>query len=1106
MFNTFKYLRKIFILSFALIILSGCEIGNKQPNKPLQNQLFQKVNGSIDFINLLKEDQELNPFIYDNIYSGSGVAIGDVNNDGLPDLYFGGNQIGDELYLNQGNLSFKKITKEAGIENRGGWTSGVAMVDINDDGFLDIYVCKTLYDDSPELRTNELYINNGDGTFVESAQAYGLADPWRSQQAIFFDYDKDGDLDVFLVNQPPNPGILSELKGNDWRIPMLSWRLMRNDEGFFNDVSDQANVNDVGYGLSAVASDFNNDGWVDLYVTSDYNNPDYLYINQGDGTFENVIHESMGHITYFSMGVDASDINNDGWSDLVVVDMVAKDNFGLKSNMSGMNPDAFWSTVESGGHYQYMMNTLQLNQGLDNSGTNVFSDISLMNNISFTDWSWTPLIADFDNDGFKDLYITNGIFRELRNTDAIAEINKSITSYFKQGMSKDDILKKAINSLIETYPQRRVANFAFKNQDGLMFHDSSNEWGLDDGFWTTSAAYGDLDLDGDLDLVVNNLNDTSIVYQNLSSQSIGNNYLKINVPTGSVGSKIEISYSEDGTTHNQFREVNNIRGFYSSVDPTVHFGLGKAEKVETIKVFWNDGTLTNLGVTDANQMIKVDKSSTIKNLEIEEDLEGLFVKKKSKFVHQENDFDDFQREILLPHKLSDYGPKLSLSSSNQIYLPGAIGFTGQLIDQNGNKKSVNGDSNVEEVSSVFFDADNDGDDDLYVVVGGNEHDMSGVSYQDLFYENVDGNLIQRDILPSFQESTIVVRAADYDNDGDQDLFIGGRLIPGNYPLAPGSRLYKNTFKENGQLGFSDITETAAPEMTNTGMINDAIWTDYDRDGDMDLMVAGEWMPVTLYKNESGTFKDVSGELGLNDKVGWWFHLAAADFDNDGDEDYLVGNLGLNYKYKASDETPFSLYSHDFDSNGRRDIVLSYFDSGKEVPLRGKSCSSQQIPDLKKKIKSYNEFASLSVDQIYGDEALSNSLNYKATTFESIILRNDGGMFVPHTLPRITQMAPMRASAIIDINDDGLPDIIYGGNLYGAEIETPRADASVGGVLINKGDLTFESISANRTKLYLNKDVRDMLIISRKNSPDQLIVSTNNDSLLVYEINPEYKFE
>ncbi len=1071
-----------------------------------EEMLFSRsIDSGISFVNQLEETAELNPFIYDNIYSGSGVAVGDINGDNLPDIYFGGNQVRDELYLNKGNLKFEKITEKAGILNKGGWTSGVSMVDINDDGLLDIYVCKTLYDDSPELRTNELYINNGDGTFSEMAQDFGLADPWRSQQAVFLDYDKDDDLDIFLVNQPPNPGILSELKGNDWRIPLLSWRLLRNDEGYFNEVTAQANVNDVGYGLSAITSDFNNDGWVDLYVTSDYNNPDFLYMNQGDGTFKNIIHESMGHITYFSMGVDASDINNDGWSDLVVVDMVAKDNFGLKSNMSGMNPEAFWSTVENGGHYQYMMNTLQLNQGINDNGNSVFSDISLMSNISFTDWSWTPLFSDFDNDGFQDLYISNGIYRELRNTDAIAEINRSVSSYLKQGMSKGDILEKAINSLLGLYPQRRVANFSFKNENGLKFSDTSVKWGLDDGFWTTSAAYGDLDLDGDLDLVVNNLNDTSLVYENLSDVINENNYLKIELPKNTIGSRIEITYADKNEFLQQYRELNNVRGFYSSVDPTIHFGLGKVDKIESIRVYWMDGTVTTMDDVDVNQTIQIDQSSATVN-SAESSNQELFVKSKPNFSHIENDFDDFDREILLPHKLSDYGPRLSLSVNNEIYLPGAVGFTGRLINKNGISSVINNDSALEEVASVFFDADSDGDDDLYIVVGGNEYEVNKNLYQDLFYENVDGKYLLNDVLPKFDESTIVAKPIDYDGDGDQDLFIGGRLVPGNYPLAPGSRLFKNTYIENGKIGFEDITTSKAPELLKTGMVNDATWSDYDKDGDYDLIIVGEWMPLTVYSNESGTLRNVSDEMGLSDKIGWWFHVSSADIDNDGDDDYLVGNLGLNYKYKASEETPFSLYSHDFDSNGRRDIVLSYFDSGKEVPLRGKSCSSQQIPDLKKKIKTYNEFASLSIDQIYGDEALSNSLNYKANIFESGILINESGILKFKALPFQAQIAPLRAAVFNDLNGDGLNDIIYGGNLYGSEIETPRADASVGGVLLNKGDFEFTSLQANQSKLYLNKDVRDMLLVLNADKPDQLIVSCNNDSLIVYEINSKFKFE
>lgn len=1093
---------KNFSLFLLIILIVSCESAENIESE----LLFRHSKGSIDFINSLEENSELNPFIYDNIYSGSGVAIGDINGDGLPDIYFGGNQVKDELYINLGDLKFEKITESAGILNKGGWTSGVSMVDINNDDLLDIYVCKTLYDDSPELRTNELYINQGNGKFVEEASVYGLADPWRSQQAVFFDFDKDEDLDVFLVNQPPNPGILSELKGNDWRIPLLSWRLLRNDGGYFNEITEQAGINDVGYGLSAVPSDFNGDGWIDLYVTSDYNNPDFLYINQGDGTFKNVIHESMGHISYFSMGVDAADINNDGWSDLVVVDMVAKDNYGLKSNMSGMNPEAFWSTVENGGHHQYMMNTLQLNQGIGNNGVNVFSDIALLSDVAFTDWSWTPLFSDFNNDGYKDLFISNGIYRELRNTDAIAEINKSVTSYLKQGMNKDAILDKAINSLLSIYPQRRVPNYVFKNTDGIQFSDFGKDWGLNETYWTTSAAYGDLDLDGDLDLVLNNLNDSSVVYQNLTSDFGNNKYLRIKTPSNEIGAKIQITYNSEKGTESQYNEINNVRGFYSSVDPVIHFGLGNTEEISKLKITWNDGTVSELNSVGVNQTISVDKSDTKIN-DIDKENDGLFVLNDSKVVHQENEFDDFAREILLPHKLSDYGPKLAVSSNNEIYIPGSINFNGQLFSfDKGATTEVNINSNPEEVASVFFDADNDGDDDLYIVVGGNEYAKDSPSYQDLFFENIEGAYVKKNILPEFNGSTIVAEPSDFDNDGDLDLFIGGRLVPGEYPLAPGSRLFKNELIESGKLEFKDVTESVAPELLSTGMINDALWSDFDNDGDQDLMIVGEWTPIVVFENKDGKFTDRTDDLGLGNKTGWWFHITSSDFDKDGDDDYLIGNLGLNYKYKASEENPFSLYSHDFDSNGRRDIVLSYFDSGKEVPLRGKSCSSQQIPDLKKKIGSYNEFASLSLDQIYGDIALNNSLTYKASTFSSMLLENENGSLVIKELPIETQIAPIRTSAIIDLNEDGLLDIIFGGNLYSAEIETPRADAGVGGVLMNQGNMVFNHLPSSKTKLYINKDVRDMVVLNGSNNTKQLIVSTNNDSLIVYTINKDFNFK
>ncbi|MEX2235715.1 MAG: VCBS repeat-containing protein [Cyclobacteriaceae bacterium] len=1108
------------IAILLLVVIWGKLCAQKNGTDQNRQSLFTMLSASetgIDFRNEVTETREANIFIYKNFYQGGGVAIGDINNDGLLDLYFTGNQVGDKLYLNKGNLQFVDITSKAGIINDGSWSFGVTIVDINNDGLKDIYVCKSLYNNQPEKRRNKLYINNGNSTFTESAAKYGLDDPWRSVQASFLDYDKDGDLDMFLINQPPNPSRLAPAEGADGRALEFMFRFFENKGGKFEDVTAEAGLLNPGYGLNAIAADFNNDGWQDIYVSNDYDGPDFLYINNKNKTFTNTINESMKHISNFSMGSDVGDINRDGWIDLAVVDMVAEDNYRLKANMSGMEPARFWKTVSNGGHYQYMFNTLQLNNGANDKGILSFSDIGQMAGVSNTDWSWSPLLADFDNDGLLDLFVSNGIKREIRNSDAIRKMDEYLEDVVKkmqlqnQNITGTNLIEKVdLDTMLSFFPIQKLKNYVFRNKGNLIFEKAMQNWGLEQETFSTGAAYGDLDNDGDIDLVVNNVDDVSAIYRNNQEKRNKNHYLRIKLKANKkelsfYGSRATIYYG----SKKQMAELSSSKGINSSSEEVFHFGLGQySGKIDSIEVVWNDGKVSLSKNVSIDQTWVIDHTGSTntlltagiqKNNRIFEDVTEAW---RVNFSHVENTFDDFETEVLLPHKMSTLGPGLAVGDMNgdaleDFFIGGASGQSGKLFIQNkagqfteNTPAGFSTDAVYEDMGAVWFDADSDGDLDLYVVSGGNEYGSANNPYQDRLYIN-DGKGQLTNLpsaLPVLTSSGSRVKVADYDSDGDLDLFVGGRQVPGRYPEPTDSYILKNQWKETGTLHFIKLEDTA---LKNMGMVTDAVWSDYDKDGDLDLIVVGEWMPITILENEKGHFVNKVHALSLTNTTGWWSSITAEDLDGDGDDDYVLGNLGLNYKYKASPTEPFTVYYKDFDNNGHNDIVLGYYNYGELFPLRGRSCSSQQIPDIKKKFVDYNAFASSNLKEVYGEQNLNQSLHYEVQMFQSVCMRNmGGGNFDIKQLPSEAQISSINSTVVADVDGDGIKDLIVAGNMYGSEIETPRNDASVGLFLKGLGGCNYKPVPPHQSGLYLPYDVKDMKLI-KLGKENALIVAVNN---------------
>lgn len=1102
-----------------------------------KNTLFQKIpsgRSGITFNNRITENDSVNILDMENVYNGGGVGIGDFNGDGLPDIYFTGNVVPNKLYLNKGSLKFEDVTAAAKVEGEGKWSRGVSVVDINNDGLLDIYISVTILKDSV-MRENILYINqgndkNGVPVFKDMAAEYGLNDNSYTTQTAFFDYDNDGDLDAYMgvnVFAPgENANVFRRIYKNG-EHPNTD-RLYRNDwdsakgHPVFTNVSKQAGISQEGFAHSVTICDLNQDGWKDVYVTNDYLSENLLYINNGNGTFTNRSKEYFKHTAMNAMGADVVDINNDGLSDVIELDMNPEDNYRKKTMLGSGNYQYYLNADYYGYQYQYVRNCLQLNRGnVSNSNDSmnhpVFSDISFYSGVAQTDWSWTPLVGDFDNDGCRDLIVTNGFPKDVTDLDFIAYRNTAFAT-----TNKEELLSKM--------PEVKISNYAFRNGGNLKFSNVTEAWGLEKVSFSNGAAAVDLDGDGDLDVVINNINDEAFIYENTldNQKQTAHNYLQVRLQgdrmnRNGLGSWVKIFYNNG---QKQVYETNPVRGYLSSVQSDVNFGLGAVPLVDSLLVIWPDNKTQKITNIKTNQQVTVKQSEASAlyswNSETKSQEPSWFWEVGDSlgltYTDRQKDFNDFSVQRLLPHKLSEYGPPMATGDVNNdgtedliIGNSDGIGEVVFLQKQNGlfEKKQLNaypaGKTSVDK-GLQLFDADNDGDLDLYISVGGYEASSNSACYQDKFYVN-DGKgnfTLDTTVLPINHTSKSCVRAADFDNDGDLDLFIGGRVEPGRYPQPVSSILLRNDSKQ-GHIKFTDVTNEMAPALKNIGLVCDAQWVDINKDGFRDLVLAGEWMPVTFLLNQHGKFVDATQSSGIQKAVGWWNCLYAGDFDNDGDTDFIAGNLGENSFFKASDTYPLKNYFSDFDNNGTGKSITTEFikdrdDTYKEFPANSRDEVIDQIPVIQKKISSYKNFASATIDKLFTKDQLNKALRCYANYLASSFIENVGnGKFNIKPLPALAQMAPVCAVVAGDFDRDGKTDVVLAGNDFGSELFNGKLDASYGLLLKGIGNGTFDAASLRQSGIYLPGQVNSVVLLKRATGGLLLVASQNRGTLKVYAL-------
>lgn len=1075
-------------------------------HRPEDHTLFQEYSNEsgVHFFNQITENDTLNAYRLLYIYNGSGVGVSDINNDGLKDIVFVGNMVPGKIFINTGEFVFEELAgKDSGF-NPTGWVHGITVVDINDDGFDDLYLSIGGLGNKDQTR-NQLYINNGDLSFTEQAQSYGLADPSLTTHSVFFDYDNDGDLDAYLMNYENNPEKDPNTirpKNANGKSPSLD-RFYENVYGKFIDRTIQAGILHEGYGLGISITDFNDDGWLDIYVSNDFVYDDLMYLNNQDGTFTETLNEFVGHTSNFGMGIDIADLNNDGFNDIVQVDMLPEDNRRQKKLLSGLNYDRQQLLLERGYTSQYMRNSLQLN-----SGTGKFQEIGMLAGISNTDWSWSPLIADYDNDGYKDVFITNGYVKDVTDVDFRDYIvNESRNSNMPFNPT-------VIASALADLKGERTPNYAYKNGGDLVFENVAETWGLAQPSFSTGSAYSDLDNDGDLDLLVNNLNDESFVFKNNSIERDSTHYLDLELSVNgnsllAIGTQVELR--SNGEVY--MSEMSPFRGFQSSVDPVVHFGLGRQRRIDTLIVRWPDNSEEVVTNVTTNQRLKFNKTGVGKPKIKERNLKSnLFNEESTKYGfsyhHQESPFVDFKREALLPHKLSTDGPISTVGDVNSdglddFYIGSAAGGTSKLFIQT---EEINGvtfrvfefdDSKpFEDSDAVFFDADNDRDLDLYVVSGSNEFELGSTLYADRLYLN-DGNgkfSLAENALPKVNNSGSKVVANDFDNDGDLDLFVAGRVTPGSYPKPGISQLLIN----NSGV-FTNKIKELAPDLEELGMIKDAVWADIDNNGSHELIVAGEFMPISVFKWESNRFVNVTNISGLRTFSGWWNTIEVVDIDADGDMDIIGGNLGLNSRYKASQSEPLSVYANDYDANGQLDAIISYFNGGKEYVIHDRVTLTQQISAIKKKFPKNLEFAEATIHEVFSKETLSEAYIVRATHFESSIFLNDGtGVFTMSALPIESQFSPINDVLVFDYDQDGILDILLAGNSNAPEVFNGNYDAQASLLLRGKGNGKFESLPLFDSGFVEGGAITDIEKLKIDNK-EFILALRNNDNASLYAL-------
>lgn len=1130
MFNYFKGLKAY--INIGMVFFIACLVCSCRKKETLFSVLPSSQTG-IGFINTIIENDTINPIDLEFLYNGGGVAVGDFNNDGLSDLYFTASTVSNKLYLNKGNLAFKDVTVEAKVGGEGRWCNAASVVDINNDGLQDIYVCASIKK-SPAARANLFYINQGinkDGvpTFKEMAQEYHLADTGLSVHGVFFDYDNDGDLDMYLLTTKlaNREGSEFTLNNNAADQPKDDYdKLFRNDfdpklkHPVFTDVSAQAGIAHPGFGLGIAVADINRDGFKDIYVDNDFFGSDVLYINNHDGTFSEQLNKMVKHTSTNAMGNDVIDINNDGLADIFSVDMNPEDNFRKKKNMNKNNYFVYQNMTRGLYMLQYVRNTLQLNQGPslkqnDTIANPIFSEISFLAGVSETDWSWTPSIADFDNDGFRDLLITNGYPRDVTDHD-FAAFRRNSNNTVPQ------------SELIAQIPQIKIANYAYRNKGDLTFENNTQAWGLATPSFSTGAIYADLDNDGDLDYVINNINEEASIYQNNTNKpgSIHKNYLSLKFKGDKqnihgLGCIASIYYQKN---KKQVYENSPYRGYLSTVDAKAFFGLKQVKIVDSVVVEWYNGYKQTLKDVSTNKEILVDIAQAktpmlVKPILQKQSLFTEVTKEKGiNYMHFENEFIDFNVQRLLPHKLSEYGPALASgdvdnNGLDDIVISGSGDIAPTLLMQQSNGKFLSKPLPLplikdirrpESLGTLLFDADNDGDLDLYLASGSNEFEPNTKNYEDWFFINDGkGNFTYHEAqLPLNYTSKSCVKAIDFDKDGDLDLFIGGRVLPKNYPTPVSSFIYRND-SEKGKVKFTDVTKIVAPGLINLGLVCDAVWTDFDNDNQVDLIVSGEWMPIQFFKNNNGKLSNVSENSGINHFKGWWNSLLAADFDNDGDMDYIAGNLGKNSFYKASDTYPVSLYAKDFDHNGMIDVIPTVYlldENGerKEFPAQNRDDHIEQLPGLKDRFLTYKEFGKATIHDIFTKEEMVDAMQFKANYMLSSYIENVGnGKFKMHALPKEAQFAPIYGMVADDFNQDGNIDLAINGNDFGTEVGNGRYDALNGLVLLGNGEGKFAPQSVLQSGIFIPGNGKAFIKCKSASNQYLLVASQNKGPLKVF---------